>query len=315
MNELIKVDQQEALAEQAVISVDIYEYFLTSLKGTAKPRTIDTYRKALKQMRAFLESRSIMQPVRGDMITFLEDLRATGHKPATVTAYLAAAKAFFKWAETERIYPNIANGIKGATLDRAHKKDYLTSRQIKTVLAGIDRYTLQGKRDFAMLAAMVTCGLRTIEVSRANIGDIRTAADNVVLYVQGKGRDERTEYVKLDAQVESFIREYLKARGESNPEAPLFASLSHNSMGQRMTTRAISGIAKQAMCDAGYNSDRLTAHSLRHSAVTLALLNGRPLDEVQQFARHRDISTTMIYNHAIEQAKNQCSEVISKAIF
>ena len=266
-------------------------------------------------MQAFFDAHGIVQPARPDIAAFRDDLKAAGRKPTTITAYLAAAKAFFKWAEAERIYPNIAAGVKAPKLDRTPKKDYMTSRQLKTMLSGIDRDSLQGKRDFAMLAVMVTCGLRTIEVSRANIGDIRTAADNVVLYVQGKGRDEREEYVKLDPQVEGFIRDYLKARGESAPNAPLFASLSHNGMGKRMSTRSISGIAKQAMCSAGYNSDRLTAHSLRHSAVTLALLQGRPLDEVRQFARHRDISTTMVYDHAIQQSKNKCSEVITKAIF
>ena len=138
--------------------------------------------------------------------------------------------------------------------------------------------------------------------------------DHSVLYVQGKGRDEKTEYIKLDAHVEALIRDYLKARGESKAEAPLFASMSNNSKGGRMTTRAISGIAKAHMVGAGYNSDKLTAHSLRHTAVTLSLLAGRPLEEVQQFARHANMATTMIYNHALDKAKNGCSEAIAKAI-
>ena len=82
-----------------------------------------------------------------------------------------------------------------------------------------------------------------------------------------------------------------------------------------MTTRAISGIAKAHMVEAGYNSDKLTAHSLRHTAVTLSLLAGKPLEEVQQFARHANMATTMIYNHALDKAKNGCSEAIAKAIF
>ena len=72
---------------------------------------------------------------------------------------------------------------------------------------------------------------------------------------------------------------------------------------------------KARLCGAGYDSNKLTAHSLRHTAVTLSLLAGRDLAEVQQFARHASISTTMIYNHAIDKAKNGCSEAITAAIF
>ena len=136
-----------------------------------------------------------------------------------------------------------------------------------------------------------------------------------MLFVQGKGRDEKTDYIKVSAPVERAIRQYLKERGETDPAAPLFASMSNNSKGQRMTTRSISGMVKQRLQAAGYNSERLTAHSLRHTAVTLALLAGKDITEVQQFARHTNIATTMIYNHALDKAKNTCGAAITEAIF
>lgn len=312
MNEIIRAEQAE-LTTQRGLTADLYTRFVAFID--AKPKTIETYTKALKQLFAFFAANGISNPTREDVIAFREELKATGHKPTTVQNYITVTRLFFQWLEQERIYPNVAAHVKGAKLDREHKKDYLTSRQVKAVLSDIDRSTLQGKRDYAMLVLMITGGLRTIEVARADIGDLRTVGDNTVLFVQGKGRDEKTEYIKLDAHVEAIIREYLKARGEAKPEAPLFASASNNSKGKRMTTRAISGIAKAHMVEAGYNSDKLTAHSLRHTAVTLSLLAGKPLEEVQQFARHTNIATTMIYNHALDKARNGCSEAIAKAIF
>ena len=50
-----------------------------------------------------------------------------------------------------------------------------------------------------------------------------------------------------------------------------------------------------------------TAHSLRHTAVTQALIAGQTLQEVQQFARHSNINTTLIYAHNLENEKNECS--------
>lgn len=311
MSEILRVEQAE-LATQQEITADFFIRFVAFID--AKPKTVETYAKALKRLFAFFAANGISKPTREDIMAFREDLKATGHKPTTIQNYITATRLFFQWLEQEHIYPNVAAHIKGAKLDREHKKDYLTSRQVKAVLSDIDRSSLQGKRDYAMLVLMITGGLRTVEVARADIGDLRTVGDNTVLYVQGKGRDEKTEYIKLDAQVEGVIREYLKARGENKPEEPLFASTSNNSKGKRMTTRAISGIAKAHMKEAGYNSDKLTAHSLRHTAVTLSLLAGKPLEEVQQFARHSNIATTMIYNHALDKAKNGCSEAIAKAI-
>ena len=312
MSELIRTEQAELTSQQG-LDEEMYRRFVAFID--AKPKTIETYTKALRKFFSFLGEHNINRPSREDIIAYREELKATNHKPTTIQIYITATRLFFQWAEQERLYPNVAAHIKGAKLDREHKKDYLTSRQVKAILGGIDRTSLQGKRDYAMIVLMITGGLRTIEVSRANIGDLRTIADNTVIFVQGKGRDEKTEYVKLDGHIEGIIREYLKARGEANPEAPLFASTSNNNKGQRMTTRAISGIAKSHMVEAGYNSATLTAHSLRHTAVTLSLLSGKPLEEVQQFARHANMSTTMIYNHALDKAKNGCSEAIARAIF
>ena len=213
------------------------------------------------------------------------------------------------------LFRSITKHLKGAKLDRGHKKDYLTSSQVKEILQSIDRSTPQGVRDYAILTLMITGGLRTIEVSRADIGDLRTVGDSTALFIQGKGREEKTEFVKISAPVEKALRAYLKQRGDADPTAPLFVSMSNNSRGQRMTTRSISAVAKERMKAAGYDSDRLTAHSLRHTAVTLSLLAGKDITEVQQFARHQNIATTMIYNHALDKAKNTCSAAITDAIF
>ena len=249
------------------------------------------------------------------MLAFRDDLKTSGLKPTTVQNYITATRIFFKWTEQERLYPNIAEHVKGAKLDKNHKKDYLTSRQTKEVLASIETDTEEGLRNYAILSLMVTGGLRTIEVSRANVGDLRTVGENTVLFIQGKGREEKTEYIKISAPVEKAIRTYLKEREFTTEEQPLFTSTSNNSKGKRITTRTVSAVVKNAFKNAGYDSNRLTAHSLRHTAITLALLAGRDITEVQQFARHSNLNTTMIYNHALDKAKNGCSDAITSAIF
>ena len=296
----------------SAVTSDLLDRFIAYVDATE--RTIDTYRKALKQFFVYLKDNSICQPTRTDVLNYREELKAS-HKPATVQTYIIAIRQFFKWTEIEGIYPDIADHVKGAKVDREHKKDYLTSAQVKAVMQSIDRTTEQGIRDYAVLALMFTAGLRTVEVSRANIEDLRTAGDQTVLYIQGKGKAEKADFVRIAPAVEQAIRAYLKTRKNTKAGDPLFVSTSNNGAGSRLSTRSISGIVKGHLIDAGYDSDRLTAHSTRHTAVTLALLGGQTLEAVQQFARHASIATTLIYSHHLDKAKNECSNVVAGAIF
>ena len=316
MNELQKIQQQRQNNSLDVVKTfdfNTFDRFINYLD--ASPKTVETYKKALRQFFNYLALNGIRQPQREDVIAFRDDLKASGLKPTTVQNYITATRIFFKWTEQEGLYPNIAEHVKGAKLDKNHKKDYLTSSQAKEILANIKTDTEEGLRNYAILSLMVTGGLRTIEVSRADVGDLRTVGENTVLFVQGKGREEKTEYIKISATVEKAIRTYLKARENVEEGQPLFTSTSNNSRGKRISTRTVSGIVKTALKNAGYDSARLTAHSLRHTAITLALLAGREITEVQQFARHANLNTTMIYNHALDQAKNGCSDALSNAIF
>ena len=247
-------------------------------------------------------------------MNYKRSLEADGLKNTTISTYIAVTRLFFRWTAQEGIYPNIADHIKGEKISREHKKDYLTAAQASDILKSIDTDTAAGKRDFSIVLLMTVCGLRTIEVARANIEDIRGAGEQTLLYLQGKGRTDKGDFVRLPEVVEKAIREYLKTRPEAKGTDPLFISNSNNNAGGRMTTRAISGIAKQSMKQAGYTSERLTAHSLRHTAVTLALIGGASLQEAQQFARHSDISTTTIYAHNLDKMKNTCADTIAAAL-
>lgn len=311
MQELTVVTSKELMGQQT-LGVEMFSRWTSFID--ASPKTIETYSKAIKQFLGYLVNNGITKPQREDVVAYRDYLKED-HKPTTVQSYLAAVKLFFQWTAQEGLYPNIAERVKGAKLDNEHKKDFLTTKQVGKLLGAIDRSTLKGMRDYAMLSLMVTTGLRTISVIRADIGDIRTAGDAVALYYQGKGHEEKADYVKLAEPVEDAIRAYLKARGESNSKAPLFGSIANRNSGERMTTRSVSRVAKEHMIDVDLNSDRLTAHSLRHTAATLNLLNGGTVEETQQLLGHANINTTLIYSHALERAKNNSEKRIAKAIF
>lgn len=284
-----------------------------------KPKSKATYNRAIKQFITYLRGLGVTAPEqakRDNILSYREKLQAEGKKPTTIQAYIIAIKLFCRWLVQEGTLPfDISEHIKGAKLDSSFKKDYLIEAQVKELLGSIDRSTLQGKRDFAILALMTTTGLRTIEVVRANIEDMRAAGNSIALYIQGKGHEEKALYVKLAQPVEAAIREYLAARKERDSREPLFSSIAHRNSGERMTTRSISRIVKESLRAAGLDSDKLTAHSLRHTAGTLNLLAGGSLEETQQLLRHKNINTTLIYVHALERAKNNSEERIANVIF
>lgn len=311
MEDMIRVESTNIIEKQA-INEELYTRFLNYLD--VRPKTVETYKKAIRQFLVYLQENDIRYPERDDVIRFRDRLKEN-HKPSTVQLYIIAVKQFFKWLAQEGIYQDITVNVKGAKLDRSHKKDYLTQSQSHRMMEKIDRETMKGKRDYAILAAMITGGLRTIEVIRADIQDLGTAGGSTVLYLQGKGHDEKADYVKIPEPVEEAIRDYLAERKRAKATDPLFASLSHQNMGKRMTTRAVSGIVKDHLIEAGYNSDRLTAHSMRHTAATLNLLNGGSLEETQQLLRHTNINTTMIYLHNLERANNNSEARIAAAVF
>lgn len=312
MENIIVTTGNNAIAEQQALTAELFTRWTNYID--AKPKTVETYTRSIRQFFNYMQEHSITRPSREDVVAYRDHLKET-HKPTTTQSYIMAVKLFFQWTEQEGLYPDIAKHVKGAKLDTEHKKDYLTTKQVARLLGTIDRSTLKGLRDYAIVALMVTSGLRTVEVARANIEDMRTVADFTALYIQGKGHEERTAYVKLAEPVEAAIRDYLAARGKAEATSPLFSSDAHRNAGERMTTRSISRIVKEALIVAGLDSDRLTAHSLRHTTATLNLLNGGTVEETQQLLRHTNINTTLIYSHALERAKNNSEARVAKAIF
>lgn len=308
-----KIESTNQLTFQQNKLEDLFKDFIVFID--ASPNTIRTYRGSLKQWFLYLRQNQIIQPTAETVRQYRDYLQENGKKATTVKNYIIAVKRFFQWTEEAGLYPNIAKHIKSGRLSKNFKRDYLTGSQSRQILAHIDRSTIKGKRDYAMLVMMLTMGLRTIEVVRADIEDIRTKGNTTVLYVQGKGHNEKDDLIRMPQHVESAIRDYLSVRRAKDLSEPLFTSTSNHNTNGRMTTRSIRRIAKTAFIAAGFDSPRLTAHSTRHTAATLSLLNGATLQQTQELLRHRNIGTTEIYAHNIDATTNPAANDVEEAIF
>jgi integrase/recombinase XerD len=286
------------------------EAFLDSLDVSASSRA--TYTRSLKQFIGWLyeTGRLSLELQREDILAYKAYLADT--KAAyTVTLYLTAVRRLYQWLESQRVYPDITRGIKGAKKPKGHRKDTLTKSQLREALEAMEKQSLEGLRDYAIFNLLARTGLRTIEVSRAFIGDVRQEAGQAVLWIQGKGRDSKDDFVLLTDEALRPIRQYLQARGEVSEDEPLFCSHSDRNNGEALTTRSISRIVKQALRSIGLDDKRLTAHSLRHTAITLAITGGASLQQAQAMARHSDTKTTLVYFHNLDRIEAGAEKNIS----
>lgn len=243
-------------------------------------------------------------------------------KAGTVGQYLRSAKQFFKWTAAAGLYEDIGKNVKGPKANTDdYKRDALEAADVLTIensikeraqekaaaaaaankdMAGrIQRSDEQGKRLLAMYLLATQNGLRTVELHRANVKDFQTVKGQAWLNVWGKGRNEADQRIPLAAEVADAIRDYLASRSdEPTGNSPLFVSTGNRSKGRRIAATTISTMLKGAMKDAGYNSDRLTAHSLRHTAGTAALdVSGSNIYKAQHYLRHKNPETTERYTH------------------
>lgn len=273
--------------------------------------SVKSYKKGIRRFMEYCAANAINQPTRETLINYREYLKEN-YAAASANLYLTSAKLFFSFLQVEGfITVNPADRVKGLKVQAGHKKDALSADAVKTILSTFDTSTLKGKRDKAMFALMATAGLRTIEVSRADKADIIQQAGIYFLLVQGKGHNEKDAMVKISAGVFNLIQDYLSSRADDSDN--LFGSVSRRNNGGRMTTNSISRIIKSAMQSAGFNSKRLTAHSLRHTAATTALNKGATLRQVQQVMRHSSINVTTIYLHDLDRLNNNAEELNAAA--
>lgn len=311
-----KIDNLPAPIEGAIVLdrkiSGLIKAFISS--QDVKESSKETYRRTLRQFIGWIKKKGITNPNRETILTYKEELRARGLSPLTLSGYITVVRKFFEWTEGMKYYPNIAKGIKGAKRATGFKKDPLTVPQIKELLGSIDRSTLEGNRDYALLNLLVRTGLRTIEAIRADLEDIRQQGGEALLWIQGKGRDDKDQFVLLTQETLRPIYEYLRVKGKGEKKGPLFASISDRNNGGRLTTRSVRRMVKERLRGIGIESNRLTAHSLRHTAITLSLQAGATIQEAQALGRHTNINTTLIYAHNIDRIKNAPERRIDKIL-
>jgi integrase/recombinase XerD len=260
------------------------------------------YRRTLKQYFNWVDKKGYLlsEIARPQLLEYKDELLSSGMSSLTVGSYITSVRRFYEWAEANKLYPNVAKGIKTPKRRQQFKKQPLSTLQAKALLT---YYQTKALRDYAIVTLLLRTGLRTIEVVRANIQDVTFKGSQRVLLVMGKGRDERDNFVLLTDKAYQPIADYLASRDKVEGSDPLFTSTSNNSKGGRLSTRTISQIAKDGLRAIGLDERAFTAHSLRHTTAVNILRAGGSLETAQLTLRHSNPATTQIYTSTLDEER------------
>ena len=196
------------------------------------------------------------------------ELVTKGLKSATINRRLAAIKSLVSFSYNCGHSDFMLESVKGEKLSPYRDTSGVDPETFRRVLSGIDRGTLKGIRDYALLLLLWSNALRRSEVSKANIGDFDPVAKTLRIY--GKGRGNNSEIISLGSGTVTAIEAWLEARGEHQPDKALFCSVNPGYRDGRLCTQAIYNIVKERCQSAGI-SKAMSPHRVRHSSITAAL--------------------------------------------
>lgn len=164
----------------------------------------------------------------------------------------------------------------------------LEPAQARRLLAGCDRRTTVGRRDFAILTLLLRLGLRRGEVARLELCDVDWRAGEIVI----RGKGSRQERLPLPADVGEVVAGYLR-RGRPATAQGRCVFVRVKAPHRPLSPAGVTQVVVSAGRRAGLGE--ITAHRLRHTAATEMLRAGATLPEVGQVLRHRSLLTTAIY--------------------
>ena len=273
------------------------------LEDGLSPRSLESYRRDLTQLFAWLEKRGLGPDAaqRDHLQAFLAH-RTLEQKVAarSLARQLTAIKRYHRWLLREgRRTDDPTLTVDAPRLPKPLPKS-LSEAEVEALLAAPDVDKPLGLRDRAMLEALYAAGFRVSELVALPVAAV--SLTDGVARVFGKGGKERL--VPLGEVAQDWIVRYarearpllLKGRGSE----ALFVTERGGPMTRQMFWVLIKRHAKKAGITA-----HLSPHTLRHAFATHLLNHGADLRVVQLLLGHADISTTQVYTHVARERLKQ----------
>jgi len=237
-----------------------------------------------------------------------------GLEASTINRKLAALSSFYSYLQAKGVVPNNPASpklVRRPRLDEWEPQLGLVPAEMSALIeacnlkTGKRRVAEASSRDLALITLLYTGLLRRSEAANANWGDIKKQADHYWLKIP-KAKGGYRQKVKLENICIELLDLYLKKMGgqatfeekfqQPIDRCPIFVALDNAHYFCRITGHSVNGIVQKRAAVAQLpHGSSISAHTLRHTGVTHMLLAGKSPLAVQIMARHKDLSTTMIY--------------------
>ncbi|MGB5635212.1 MAG: tyrosine-type recombinase/integrase [Waterburya sp.] len=284
--------------------------------GAASSDTIRSYLSVTKQYLNWCGD-NLLSPIEAepeDIKLYRQHLVQSEYANSTIATKLNIVRIFYKAAQAHGLIANNPAAKIKAPKDRkdpAARITFMEAEELKFLLDHIQSQLDRAKtnkqklvlmRDRALVGIMSLEGCRTVEMHQLKVSDIVKQGIKTGLQASAK---RASRIVPLTENLASWLDEYLQirqkvVRRKIKPADYVFVSLSNNSKNKQLSRRSIRSIIDRYLveCNLKHIDGRtLTAHSLRHTAGTLALRTGSDLRQVQDLLGHADPRTTSIYAH------------------
>jgi len=231
------------------------------------------------------------------------------YAPATINLRLAAVRRVAcEAADSGLLSPELAAGIRrvrGVRRLGVRVGNWLTAEQGKRLLQSSARDNLRGKRNYAMLAMLVGCGLRRGELLSLNLNSIQLREEHwVIADLIGKGGHIRT--VPVPVWVKTAVDAWTEASGITEGRVFRAINKAGKIWGDGMTAKVLWEVVQEAATRAGI--EKLAPHDLRRTCARLCHLAGGKLDQIQFLLGHVSIQTTERYLGCIQRLQSAVND-------
>lgn len=229
---------------------------------------------------------------------------------STLNQRLAIISSFYVYGRKAGVLmgENPIDRVERRPVQRYAAAQALPNDDVKQRMARIDRTTLDGQRDYCVLAVGLQTGRRISELASLRWGDLQISGSQITLHFR-RCKGGKTMRDTLPAALSTAIATYLRAvYGEqlrSLPrDAPIWVSFSPRSMGTAIGTETI-----RRACERYLGTTKV--HSLRHTFAHTLEETGAKLSEIQARLGHTNAATTGVYLSELRKAENPHADALA----
>jgi site-specific recombinase XerD len=262
------------------------------------------YRNDVNEFMAFASVRrpeEFRMVKRSHLIAWRKNLEERELQASTIRRKLSALSSLFDFlCEANAIAFNPANGVKRPNMgSNEGRSPALSDERAKQLLNAPSADTRKGRRDRAILSALLFHGLRRAELCALAVGDIEERRGVLHFRIEGKGG--KTRFIPIHPHTIQHIREYVADTGhENDSRSALFRPVKNPATGvleKPLTGNAVyKDIVQKYARAVGIEARSICVHGLRATAATNALDHEADIAKVQEWLGHASISTTRLYD-------------------